>query len=263
MAATALPVAGRARAGGAVGRLAALDLARGTAVLAMVVYHFCWDLVFFGLADWPLLSHWAWLAVRTAIAATFLAISGASLALAAEGGLDRRRYGRRLALLAVTAGLVSLATWLAIPDSWIFFGILHHLAVAGVLGLVFVRLGGAWVVVTLTAVLILFLAREALVQPVFDQPGLRWLGLMTESPQSTDYVPIFPWFGYYLLGLVAVRSILDRNPTLLTCGEPTAAVGWAGPLRWAGRHSLAIYVLHQPVLIGLLILYILAQSPVG
>ena len=261
--ATIGPVVGRLPAGGAIGRLAALDLARGTAVMAMVIYHFCWDLVFFGLVDWPLLTHWAWLAARTAVAASFLAISGASLALAVEGGLNRRRYGRRLVLLAGAAGLISLATWLILPQGWIFFGILHHLTVAGLLGLAFVHLRGPWVLATLTVAGVVFLAGDLLADPLFDQPGLRWLGLVTETPQSNDYVPVLPWFGYYLLGLIAARLILDRRPELVTLGEPFAAATWAGPLRWAGRHSLAIYLLHQPVLIGLIALYVLSQSTIG
>ena len=238
-----------------LGRLAALDAARGAAVAAMVVYHFCWDLSFFGMVDWPLLSHWAWLAARTAIAGSFLAISGASLVLASVGGLDRRRYGRRLAVLAAAAGLISLATWIAFPNSWIFFGILHHLAVASLLGLVFVRLRGAWALVTAAVAVFAFLARDWLVAPIFDMPGLRWLGLMTHSPQTNDYVPLVPWFGYYVFGLVAARSVADFRPGLLTVAEPLARRAWIAPLRWAGRHSLMVYLLHQPVLMGMLALY--------
>ena len=242
--------AGSAMPASGLGRLAALDAARGAAVAAMVVYHFCWDLSFFGLVDWPLLTHWAWLAARTAIAASFLAISGASLVLACAGGLDRRRYGRRLAVLAAAAGLISLATWLALPEGWIFFGILHHLAVASLLGLVFVRLRGRWVLVTAAAAVFAFLARDWLVAPVFDTPGLQWLGLMTYLPQSNDYVPLFPWVGYFLMGLAAARVAADCRPGLFAVVEPLASGAWFAPLRWMGRHSLVVYLLHQPVLMG-------------
>jgi uncharacterized membrane protein len=258
-----------------------VDAARGTAVALMVVYHFCWDLTYFRLVDWPLLTDWAWLAFRTAIAAAFLAISGFSLALAAGGygraraaaasrrgdpkaaahgaaasrrrppaRPDWRRWARRLAVLAAAAGLISLGTWLAFPQSWIFFGILHHLAAASLLGLAFVRLRGPWVLVTIAAAVFAFTARDWLVHPTFDEPGLRWLGLMTYPPQSNDYVPLFPWFGYFLIGLAAARLILDHAPRALRAAEPLAAGRWAAAVRWAGRHSLAIYLLHQPVLMG-------------
>jgi uncharacterized membrane protein len=153
-------------------------------------------------------------------------------------------------VLAAAAGLISLATRLAFPQTWIFFGILHHLAVASLLGLAFVRLRGAWVLVTIAAAAFAFAAHDWLAAPLFNEPGLRWLGLMTYPPQSNDYVPLFPWFGYFLAGLAAARLTLDHAPGLLQAAEPWAGGHRAAAVRWAGRHSLAIYLLHQPVLMG-------------
>ena len=88
------------------------------------------------------------------------------------------------------------------------------------------------------------------------RPALWWLGLTTVTPRSNDYVPIFPWFGVVLAGIAVARLALllqaSGRPVLEPLKRPAP---W--PLLWAGRHSLAIYLIHQPVLFGLV--YLAAQ----
>ena len=232
------------------GRLDAVDLARGTAVVLMIAYHFCWNLLWLGLVDWPLLTHPLWLAARTLIVCLFLGLVGVSLVLATRSGLSPRPFARRLAVIVGAAGLITLATALAIPQSFIFFGILHHIAVASLLGLLFLRLPPA---LTALAALACIAAPAWLAAPLFDAPALQWLGLMTYAPQSNDYVPIFPWFAAVLAGIAFARIGLGERP-----GSPRLArwsVRWqaAGPLLWLGRNSLIVYLLHQPLLIGALL----------
>ncbi|WP_207458326.1 heparan-alpha-glucosaminide N-acetyltransferase [Azospirillum sp. SYSU D00513] len=240
-------------------RLPLIDAARGAAILAMIAYHACWNLNLFGLAEFDLFGNPLWLAARTLILGSFLALSGLSLVLAAELGLDRRRFLRRLALLTAAAAAVSAVSYLAFPQSPIFFGVLHHIAVASVLGLAFVRLPWALTLATALAVIV---AGETLSHPIFEQAPLQWVGLMSFEPNSNDYVPLFPWFGVVLLGIAAGRF---RQERIRTAGAwEDGSGGWfpqgrAGRLLiLAGRHSLAVYLLHQPVLLGLL--WLLAQG---
>ena len=84
----------------------------------------------------------------------------------------------------------------------------------------------------------------------FNAKGWLFLGLATKVAPSADYIPLFPWFGLVLLGMLAGRWLLGGAAGRLWHWQ---ARDQAGPaLAWAGRHSLAIYLLHQPILIGLL-----------
>ncbi|MCW2243456.1 heparan-alpha-glucosaminide N-acetyltransferase [Azospirillum canadense] len=223
-------------------RLGAIDVARGVALLAMAVYHGSWDLTFLGLAQFDLLNDPLWLAARTLILGSFLLLVGVSLVLATDRGLDPRRFGRRLLLLVLAAAAVSAVSSAMFPDSPISFGVLHHIAVASVLGLAFLRL--PWPVTLALGVSVIAVGKTVAL-PLFDTPVLRWVGLMTFEPESNDYVPLFPWFGAVLFGIALGRLWRPRP-----AGVPRTRVGRG--FAWAGRHSLAIYLIHQPMLFGAL-----------
>ncbi len=223
-------------------RLPGLDVLRGIAIVAMAAYHFSWDLDIVGLADVPLLTHPFWLAARAVILSSFLVLVGVGQALAFRADQTPTRAGWRLAKIAGAAALVSVGSYLAFPNAWIFFGVLHHITVASLLCLALVRLP-RWALLALAAIC---LAMPLLVSsPVFAQPWLLWAGLAPWPPVTNDYVPLFPWLGVVLLGLawpepvVALARRLDVSRVLA----------------WAGRHALPIYLLHQPVLLSLLGLY--------
>lgn len=228
-------------------RLGAVDVARGVALLAMAVYHGSWDLNFLGLARFDLLNDPLWLGARTLILGSFLLLAGISLVLATDRGLDRRRFARRLLLLVLAAGAVSGVSYAMFPDSPIFFGVLHHIAVASVLGLAFVRL--PWPVTLALGVAVIAVGKTVAL-PLFDTPWLRWVGLMTFEPESNDYVPLFPWFGAVLFGIALGRLWRPEPGKQGPSGPPRTHVGRG--FAWAGRHSLAIYLIHQPMLFGAL-----------
>ena len=222
-------------------RLPGLDALRGGAILAMFGYHFAWDLTLFGWADWPVQAHAGWLAYRTAVLSGFLAISGMALALAMQGGVRLRRFALRLGRLLAAAGAVSLATYLALPQVYVVFGVLHCLAATSLIGLALSRLSAA----TLLCLAAIALALPAFgCGPAFAEPWLNWLGLAPEVPASLDHVPLLPWLAPYLAGLALGRHLpaFAWRPA----GRLTTA------LAWAGRHGLLLYLAHQPVFLGLL-----------
>jgi uncharacterized membrane protein len=226
-------------------RLPMIDALRGVALLAMVVYHFSWDLDYHGLVGWDVAGDPAWLAFAMGIAATFLTLSGVSLVLASRGGIDPAAFGRRLLKIAAAAALVSVATRLMFPEAWIFFGILHMIALGSVLGLAFLRL---------PAVLTLVAAGAALVLPmfvrgaVFDSPWLVFLGLSTEAPPSNDFVPVFPWFAPILVGIAIGRLIVAGTLPVPALRPDSRA---SRLLVLIGRWTLPIYLVHQAVLFTL------------
>jgi uncharacterized membrane protein len=225
-------------------RFPIVDVARGLALAAMVVYHFCWDLEFFGLADLGVTEHPLWTLFARAIAATFLALVGVGLVLAHANGVKWQPFLRRLAILVAAAAAITILSYLADPDGIIWFGILHCIAAASVLGLLFLRLPPA---VVLVAGMACVAAPSLFASAVFDGLGWVWLGLGTRVIPSNDYNPLFPWFGYVLLGIAAARVI---PPKRWPRWQPHAAISRA--LCFAGRHSLIVYLVHQPILMGLL-----------
>ena len=232
-----------------LGRLVGIDALRGFAIVLMVIYHFCFDLSYFGLADFDFYNDRFWINFRILILSLFLGLVGVSLVLANQPRLNVRRYLRRLSLLLASAGLVSLATWWMFGDRWVFFGVLHFIVVASLLGVLFVRAG--WLNLFTGIGIILFAGQYQ--SAWFDTPGRRWIGLMTHKPLTEDYVPLLPWFGVVLLGIFAGPYIMRWLQSHLQGIGGVAAIPW---LAFAGRHSLLIYLLHQPLLIGALSLYV-------
>ncbi|ADZ69672.1 heparan-alpha-glucosaminide N-acetyltransferase [Polymorphum gilvum] len=227
-------------------RIEAVDVARGLALATMVVYHLSWDLSWFRLVDWPVDQHLAWRAFAAAIAGSFLFLAGVSLVLAHGDGVRWKAFWRREAVIVAAAAAVSLGTWAALGPALVRFGILHCIAAASLIALPFVRLPAVAALAAGAVVLSLPLWAGG---PAFDGPWLLWTGLGHPGVSSVDHVPLAPWAGAALLGVGAARlgrSQLER----LRAWRP-AGVGPATLTR-AGRHSLAVYLLHQPVLFGAL-----------
>ena len=237
------PVADRGR------RIAAIDALRGVAIVAMVVYHTAFDLSARSLLPVDITRDLGWIVFARSIASTFLLLVGVGLVLATQNGLRLQPYLRRLGLIAGSACLVSLATWFIEPDVFVFFGILHQIALASVLALPFVLWLPSWVVAPVAAGVIAlpFLYTS----PLFDWPPLWWVGLSATTPQTVDYVPVFPWFGVVLAGIVVGRLfVADFRNSAFSRWRPE---NWAGKAAaWAGRWSLVLYLVHQPILYGLL-----------
>ncbi|AMJ60440.1 heparan-alpha-glucosaminide N-acetyltransferase [Bosea sp. PAMC 26642] len=231
-------------------RIELVDLARGIALLAMFIFHFAYDLSYFGLIETDIQAERGWRWFARLIAGSFLTLVGISLVLATRSGLNRIAYLTRLAMVAVAALLVTVCTRIAMPESFIFFGILHHVAVASVLALPFLVLP----TVVLAAAAALSFALPALAEHVlFDQPSLVWLGLSELPVRSADFVPVFPWFGCVLSGMVLARMLLPHFDTS-ALGRWRAGSLPARAIVWGGRNSLIVYLVHQPVFIGLLLL---------
>lgn len=229
-------------AGGA--RLPAIDALRGLAIVQMIAYHFCYDLDYFGWIHLRMLSDPAWIAWRSAIVSQFVFLAGVALALRAGAGEGRvAMHWRRWGQIAGCAALVSAASAFLFGARWIWFGVLHFVAVAQLLLPPLARRG----FLNLLLGALLIAAGLRLRFEVFQPDWLSWMGFAPKKPLTEDFVPLVPWLGVMMLGIGAARvwpAGSGRAPAWLDrMLRPPALLG-----RW----PLTVYILHQPMLFGLL-----------
>lgn len=230
-----------------VDRFWELDAARGIAVILMVIYHFTWDLDHFGLYDADFLSG-PWQAFGRSIGSGFLFLMGLSMTLAEQRrGRPFSYHAWRAAVVFAGGLLITLATWLFVGRGFVIFGILHLLGVAMLLAYPFLRLHRAWSLALGLSVLPLGFYLNSI---RIDSPWLLWLGVKYEGAYMVDYYPVFPWLGMVLLGVYAGFTVYPRGKRrwqVPAWGSIAAVRG----LCFLGRHSLLIYLLHQPLLLGI------------
>ena len=237
------PPAAPAAARVASGRVPGIDALRGLAIVAMILYHFAFDLAYFRITASDFYRDPFWLHARTLILSSFLFLAGVSLVLAQRSESGRARFWRHIGTIAACAVAVSLASYLIFPRSYIWFGVLHAIA----LSLILIRPLADHPRIALAAGIAVVAIGNLATSPWFDHRAWGWLGFMTAKPITEDYVPLFPWTGVMLIGIAAGHALL-RNEF-----RAVAPLGRAPRvLAWLGRHSLAVYMLHQPLLIGLL-----------
>ena len=230
-----------------LGRLAILDVARGLAVVAMAIYHFSWDLSWFAFVDWPVAQGDGWRVFAACIAGSFLFLAGVSLDLAHHNAVRWRSFWKREAIIVAAAAAVSLATYFTFGDTFVRFGILHSIAAASLIALPFVRLplGASLVASAVFLTMPLWLS-----SPLFDGALWSWTGLGNSGFASVDYVPVAPWAGVTLAG-VALSKVARRSGLQHQLAAATFEGRMGLAMRWLGTHSLPIYLLHQPLLYGL------------
>ena len=236
------------------GRIDLLDAVRGIAVLGMVAFHLDWDLAYFGYVQTPPMASSAWSAFGQIVATAFLMLSGVGLVLARGRGLPHA-LGRIARIAGCAAAITAMTAWL-FPQEVVSFGILHCIAATNLIALPLLRTRVAWVMAV---------AAAALLAPVLLTTGLTegspwwWLGISTAVPRTLDYRPLLPWLGFTLLGVVTGRNLPLNSIHRLT--RPWMASPLWRALGLVGRHSLLTYLMHQPVLFGLLWLVTPAPAP--
>lgn len=223
-----------------------LEALRGWAVLLMIHYHFMWDLSFFGLYSGDL-DGLGWTLWSRTWQTVFVGLVGVSIAFAGQrrgpAERDRNWYRRGGQLLAIAIA-ITVVTRVVLGDDFILFGILH---LAGV-----------------TMLLAPWLWRIRYVAP-FIGAGIIWLaaplanisvhsywlvpfGVSPEFYPAVDFFPLVPWLGVVMTGM-GIGLLLQRRWSGFAAESPRVPA-LMRPLLVAGRHSLLIYIVHQPILLA-------------
>ena len=225
-------------------RIWELDALRGVCILCVIVVHFLFDLSFFGGLSLTLPAWYVFL--QEYGGAIFVVLSGVCVTL---GSKSVRRglivFSCGMLITAVTYGMYRLG--MSGMDVVVKFGVLHLLGVCMLVYPAFKKLPPAALALLGLAIAITGYAIRGVVVP---QRWLFPLGLTYEGFTSSDYFPLFPQLGYFLIGAAIGKTAYREKKTLL----PGAfqKTGIARFFCWCGRQSLFIYLLHQPIVYGLL-----------
>ena len=231
-------------------RILWIDVTRGISILAMITFHFAFDLMYFGFTKSNLIYQADWRLFERMIAFSFLFIAGLSLFITHGSSINWKSFIKRYGVTAVCAVLISIVTYILFNVDMIRFGILHAISVSGLISLLLLKLNS--LSLALLAVLI-FLINQLIPKPLEGDYFWQWLIYTTETPNSLDYRPIIPWITPFILGMASCQ--LFRKWGLL---EPRkrAIHKELSILSWLGRNSLIIYLLHQPILFGGFLLFL-------
>ena len=231
-------------------RILWIDVVRGISILAMITFHFAFDLMYFGFAKSNLIYQPDWRLFERMIAFSFLFIAGLSLFITHGSSINWKSFIRRYGMTALCAALISIVTYILFNVDMIRFGILHAIAVSGLISLLLLKLNS--LSLTLLAFLIL-LINLLIPQPLQGNYFWQWLIYTTETPNSLDYRPIIPWITPFILGMASFQfftkwGLLETRNGIV---HRELAI-----LSWLGRNSLIIYLIHQPILFGGFLLFL-------
>lgn len=224
-----------------------IDSLRGIAVVLMVIYHFCYDLTYFRVILFDFHHHLFWLSLRSFIVSLFLGLVGVSLYLAHHRGINWKAANKRILILIACSLLITLVSYFLFPGRTIVFGILHFISLASLLALLFLH----YPYISLLSGVAMIVIGNTVTHSAFNQIWLHWIGLTTYRPKTEDYVPLLPWFGVVLCGMTIGYLLLNTKVGQGILGADSFIAN-SKLLNWSGRHSLWIYMLHQPILFALL-----------
>ena len=232
-----------------------IDALRGVAIVMMVIYHLVYDLYYFAISE-TIFTNPFWFYFQRTTASAFILLVGVSLALRYQHLVNRharvpfRLFLRRGSVIFGWGMVITGITWLVLgPQLAIRFGILHLIGVATVAA--YPLLGRRWL--NLALGLLCLMLGKFLQTLTFELPWLVWLGFAPADHAYVDYFPFIKWFGVVLLGIFAGHVLYGAQGRRFVLPDladwPPVRI-----LQYLGYQSLPIYLLHQPLLLGFLLL---------
>jgi len=223
-------------------RLIEIDALRGLAIVLMVIYHIIFMLSFFNIIDFDILGSLAFEFHARVTQFLFLGLVGVSIHFSSRNFSGQLRRG---AFIMAAAFLISLVTYVVVPEDYVRFGILHFIAVAIPVTVLFKGRPKLTLLAVAFSFVLGYFFKNTLVESIWLFP----FGLHTSSFQSVDYFPLFPWLVLPLIGLYAAEFYYkERKATSLKF------LGSIPGFVWMGKRSFIIYLVHVPIIYGVILL---------
>ena len=234
-------------------RLWELDVLRGLAVVGMMVFHFTFDLTYFGFVGADTIYNAGWLGFQQIIAGSFVFIAGLSFDLSHSEGLEWLHIKKRIIILGFSAALVSIVTFIMFGDFWVKFGILHCILSCSLLSIFLIRLSnlGLILIIFLLSCLYFYLTPPIYAPQIFD------FIIRTVNPHlSVDYHPIFPMIIVFFSGILLSRLHFRKRLCFRISRQQKTLNNLLKSLIIMGKNSLLIYLIHQPIFFGAFLIFI-------
>ena len=228
-------------------------------MFAMIIYHFYWDLGYFGFIDLRVVTQGLGLFIAQLIGLSFITIAGVSSRLLSLSNSHKSKIVRRIFRLMSISIAISILTFILDKSNFIFFGILHFLTVCSMISLFLIKINSIFQLL----IICLGTGLISISEITFNVPFIfSWLGFNKELPLTNDFYPIIPWitfyfFGFWLGGII--NTIPKKEYKNLYNSDPQLGAGLK-LIEYVGRKSLVIYILHQPLLFSLFFIFIQLTS---
>jgi uncharacterized membrane protein len=245
-----------------------LDLLRGFAIFMMILHHFAYDLRFiFEYKVFGFISSecdWFWAFPQPFFIFVFIVISG----ICCQFSRNNFKRALKLGLVAIAFSAVTItADHFFHLECSVYFNVLHVLTVSTLLFAVFDHFeqkktggresrGGD---MTLFSIVIIFFWLLQAIRFYHDKIKCGWVSILGIDPHPDyalaigDEMGLIPWVGVFFLGVLIGRHVYKSKETLFP-NTPKAVHAVSRPFEWIGRNSLLVYILHQPVILGILYL---------
>jgi uncharacterized membrane protein len=238
-------------------RMSEIDFLRGIAIIMMIIFHFMWDLAYFNLSNADLYSSFGfWSIFQKITGGLFIFLVGLSLTLsywrtAEYKGVYPKKFLLRGAKIFGLGLIITLFSYIFMPDSFVFFGILHFIGIAIILATPFIRFTYLNLALSIASIIIsLFISKITL------SPWLVWLGF-NYSVSTLDIYQVFPWIFLVFLGMFIGNMLYPKGKRLIKLNINKTIIDITRPVQFLGRHALTIYFLHIPLMFG--VAYILSM----
>jgi len=241
-------------------RFIELDILRGIAIALMIFLHLLWDLDYFGIIP---LDHQIY-QFQEIVPLVFFLLVGICLVVGKNKNLsktpqEQKKYDRHLAVRGLKIfGLgmaITLVTIIFMPDRPIIFGVLHFIGLSIIFSIPFIRLKNY----NLLFASLVILAGIIIGAYPIENPTAFHLAIGLHQANiwkyTIDYFPLIPWFGVILAGIVVGNILYKDNKRRFYLPDLSKYKSFT-TLSWVGKHSLAIYLLHQPIISGMLLLFV-------
>lgn len=242
-------------------RLHILDTIRGIALISMILFHTAWDLSYiYGIEILQKLDYFAFI-WQQSICITFIFLSGFCF------NLGKRHFLRGVTVFSAGA-LITAVTYFVMPENIILFGILTMLGSAM---LIFALLRKILIkfnpLISFAVSLLLYLLTRDISDGYLGFYGVKiaplsaslycngftaFLGFPERTFFSADYFPLLPWLFLFSAGFFLFLYLKKKNIAVKSGSNIPV-------INFLGRNSLIVYLLHQPIIYGVLFLIFLKQ----